>query len=166
MGLRFDILTIFPELFGSALDCGILKKARERGIVEIFVHDIRAFATDRHRTTDDYPYGGGGGMVMKVEPIDRAVASLAVAPGTPIVLLTPQGETFRQETAQELAACGRIVLICGRYEGVDERVRRHIVNRELSIGDYVLSGGEPAALVIVDAVARLVPGVVGNAESV
>lgn len=166
MGVRFDVLTIFPEIFRSPLECSILKKAREKGLVTVCVHDVREFAQDRHRMTDDYPYGGGGGMVMKVEPIDRAIRSLDLEAATPVILLSPQGETFRQETAEELARCGRIVLICGRYEGVDERVRLYIANRELSIGDYVLSGGETAALVIIDAVARLVPGVLGNITSV
>jgi tRNA (guanine37-N1)-methyltransferase len=164
--IRFDILSVFPGMFTSAFECSLLKKAQEKNLIEIQVHDIRHYAQDRHRMTDDAPYGGGGGMVMKVEPIDRALQ--AVAPDRSqamVVLLTPQGETFRQKIAEELAAYPRIVLVCGHYEGLDERVRTHLVDREISIGDYVLTGGELPAMVVVDAVARLVPGVLGNAVS-
>jgi tRNA (guanine37-N1)-methyltransferase len=164
--IRFDILSVFPGMFTSAFECSLLKKAQEKNLIEIQVHDIRHYAQDRHRMTDDAPYGGGGGMVMKVEPIDRALQ--AVAPDRNqalVVLLTPQGETFRQKIAEELAAYSRIVLICGHYEGLDERVRGQLVDREISIGDYVLTGGELPAMIIVDAVARLVPGVLGNADS-
>jgi tRNA (guanine37-N1)-methyltransferase len=164
--IRFDILSVFPGMFTSAFECSLLKKAQEKNLIEIQVHDIRHYAQDRHRMTDDAPYGGGGGMVMKVEPIDRALQ--AVAPDRNqalVVLLTPQGETFRQKIAEELAAYSRIVLICGHYEGLDERVRAQLVDREISIGDYVLTGGELPAMIIVDAVARLVPGVLGNADS-
>jgi len=163
--LRFDILTLFPGMFDSPLDSSLLRRARERGIIDVRVHDIRQFAVDRHRVTDDAPYGGGGGMVMKVEPIDRALASLDIEEGTPVILLTPQGETFNQPLARELASHRRIVMICGHYEGVDERVRLYLVNREISIGDYILTGGEPAALVVMDAVSRLVPGFLGNEDS-
>ena len=165
--IRFDILSVFPGMFTSAFECSILKKAQEKNLIEIRVHDIRHYTEDKHRMTDDAPYGGGGGMVMKVEPIDRALQ--AVAPDRDqalIVLLTPQGETFRQEIAQELALHPRIVLVCGHYEGLDERVRTHLVDREISIGDYVLTGGELPAMIVVDAVARLVPGVLGNVASV
>jgi tRNA (guanine37-N1)-methyltransferase len=164
--IRFDILSVFPGMFTSAFECSLLKKAQEKNLIEIQVHDIRHYAQDRHRMTDDAPYGGGGGMVMKVEPIDRALQ--AVAPDRNqalVVLLTPQGETFRQKIAEELAAYSRIVLICGHYEGLDERVRAQLVDCEISIGDYVLTGGELPAMIIVDAVARLVPGVLGNADS-
>jgi tRNA (guanine37-N1)-methyltransferase len=164
--IRFDILSVFPGMFASTFECSVLKKAQEKNLIEIRVHDIRHYAEDKHRMTDDAPYGGGGGMVMKVEPIDRALQ--AVAPDRDqalIVLLTPQGEMFRQKIAAELATYPRIVLICGHYEGLDERVRTHLVDREISIGDYVLTGGELPAMTIVDAVARLVPGVLGNEVS-
>jgi len=164
--MRFDILSIFPEMFESFFGCSLLKKARDKGLIRIETHDIRAGATDRHRMTDDYPYGGGAGMVMKVEPVARVLEAIGAVPGESLrVLLTPQGETFNQAMAGELARSGRIVLICGHYEGVDERVRQHLVDREISIGDYILTGGEAAAMVIVDAVARLIPGVLGNDES-
>jgi tRNA (guanine37-N1)-methyltransferase len=153
-------------MFTSAFECSLLKKAQEKSLIDIRVHDIRHYAQDRHRMTDDAPYGGGGGMVMKVEPIDRALQ--AVAPEREqalVVLLTPQGETFCQKIAEEFSTYPRIVLICGHYEGLDERVRLHLADREISIGDYVLTGGELPAMIIVDAVARLVPGVLGNAVS-
>jgi tRNA (guanine37-N1)-methyltransferase len=164
--MRFDILSIFPEMFESFFGCSLLKKAQDRGLIRIESHDIRGGATDKHRMTDDYPYGGGAGMVMKVEPIARVLEAIGARPGECLrVLLTPQGETFSQAIAGELARAERIVLICGHYEGVDERVRENLVDRELSIGDYILTGGEAAAMVIVDAVARLIPGVLGNDES-
>jgi tRNA (guanine37-N1)-methyltransferase len=163
--LRFDILSIFPEMFSSPFQCSLLQKAGEKRFIEIQIHDIRRYAVDKHRMTDDAPYGGGGGMVMKVEPIERALASLNLPEKTPVILMTPQGETFHQAMAEELAASERIVLICGHYEGVDERVRLHLATREISIGDYVLTGGELSAMVVVDAVARLVPGVLGNTDS-
>jgi tRNA (guanine37-N1)-methyltransferase len=164
--IRFDILTVFPEMFTSPCGCSLLKKALDKGLVEIHLHDIRSHAVDKHRMTDDAPYGGGGGMVMKVEPIDRALRSvLPTHEETPVILLTPQGERFCQKTAEELAGYPQLVLVCGHYEGVDERVRTHLVNREISIGDYVLTGGELSAMVLVDAVSRLIPGVLGNCES-
>jgi tRNA (guanine37-N1)-methyltransferase len=164
--IRFDILSIFPEMFASPLNVSLLKKAQERGIIDIRLCDIRQYAEDKHRMTDDAPYGGGGGMVMKVEPIDRALADLAPEKGKALViLLTPQGETFNQKIAEQLSQYSRLILICGHDEGVDERVREHLVDREISIGDYVLTGGELSALVIVDAVSRLIPGVLGNSES-
>jgi len=164
--IRFDILSIFPDMFTSFLNASILKKAQEKGIVDIKLCDIRQYATDKHRMTDDAPYGGGGGMVMKVEPIDRALADLApVAGSESVILLTPQGETFNQKTAEQLSQYSRLILICGHYEGVDERVREHLVDREISTGDYILTGGELSALMIVDAVSRLIPGVLGNSES-
>ena len=165
--LRFDILSIFPEMFESPLNYSILKRAREKKLVDIRLHNIRDYAEDKHKMTDDAPYGGGGGMVMKVEPIDKALSSIIpVRSNALIVLLTPQGETFSQNIAEEMAAQLQIVLICGRYEGVDERVRMHLVDREISIGDYVLTGGELSAMVLVDAVSRMVPGVLGNEEAV
>ncbi len=164
--IRFDILTIFPEMFASPCGCSLLKKALDRGLIAVQLHDIRTFAEDKHRVTDDAPYGGGGGMVMKVEPIDRALRSIPLLDEeTPIILLTPQGERFSQKMAEELAAHRQLVLVCGHYEGVDERVRTELASREISIGDYVLTGGELSAMVVVDAVSRLVPGVLGNCES-
>jgi len=164
--IRFDILTIFPEMFASPCGCSLLKKALEKGLIEIQLHDIRSHTEDKHRVTDDAPYGGGGGMVMKAEPIDRALLSVPMAGGeVPIILMTPQGERFCQKMVEELAAYPQLVLVCGHYEGVDERVRTQMVNREISIGDYVLTGGELSAMVVVDAVSRLVPGVLGNCDS-
>jgi tRNA (guanine37-N1)-methyltransferase len=164
--MRFDILSIFPEMFESFFGCSLLKKARDKGLIRIETHNIRDGATDKHRMTDDYPYGGGAGMVMKVEPIARVLEAIGARPGESLrVLLTPQGEIFSQTIAAEMARSGRIVLICGHYEGVDERVRENLVDREISIGDYILTGGEAAAMVVVDAVARLIPGVLGNDES-
>ena len=164
--IRFDILTVFPEMFTSFCGCSLLKKALDKGLIFIALHDIRSYAEDKHRMTDDAPYGGGGGMVMKVEPIDKALMSIAtVAEEVPVVLLTPQGEPFCQKIAEEMAALPRLVLVCGHYEGVDERVRVKLINREISIGDYILTGGELSAMVLVDAVSRLVPGVLGNSDS-
>lgn len=164
--IRFDILTVFPEIFTSFCGCSLLKKALDKGLISIQLHDIRSYAGDKHHMTDDAPYGGGGGMVMKVEPIDRALLSIPmVSDAVPIVLLTPQGERFSQKIAEEMAACPQLVFVCGHYEGVDERVRAKLVNREISIGDYILTGGELAAMVLVDAVSRLVPGVLGNSDS-
>lgn len=164
--IRFDILSIFPEMFVSPLHCSILKRAREKGLVEIHLHNIRDYAEDKHKMTDDAPYGGGGGMVMKVEPVDRALASIRPEKeGILTVLLTPQGETFSQKMAEEMSLRSRIVLICGHYEGVDERVRDHLVDKEVSMGDYILTGGELSAMIMIDAISRLVPGVLGNNES-
>jgi tRNA (guanine37-N1)-methyltransferase len=164
--IRFDILSVFPEMFESPLNHSILKRAQEKGMAKIHLHNIRDYAEDKHRMTDDAPYGGGGGMVMKVEPIDKALASILPSrDNTVVVLLTPQGETFNQKIAEEMSRYSRIVLVCGRYEGVDERVRDHLIDREISICDFVLTGGELSAMVIVDAVARLIPGVLGNNES-
>ncbi len=160
--MRIDILTIFPEMFAGPFDASIIKRARERGLVEVHAHNIREYATDKHQLTDDAPYGGGGGMVMKPEPIFAAVEAIRGEGDCPVILLTPQGRVFTQATAQELANLPRFMLVCGRYEGVDERVREHLATDELSIGDYVLSGGEPAALVVVDAVVRLLPGALGH----
>lgn len=161
--MRFDIFTLFPEMFAGVFDESILKRAREARLVEIFLHDIRDFTTDKHHVTDDYAYAGGGGMVMKPEPIFTAVETiLGAPPRVPVILLTPQGRVFNQAVARELAQYPHIALICGHYEGVDERVREHLATDEISIGDYVLTGGEIPAMVIVDAVARLIPGVLGH----
>ena len=167
--MQIDVLTLFPEMLRSPLEHSILKRARESGRLDVRLVDIREFSTDRHRTVDDMPYGGGAGMVMKPEPIFRAVEQITADAGDAgparIVLMTPQGEPFSQERARELAQEDHLVLLCGRYEGVDERVREHLVTDELSIGDYVLTGGELPALVVLDAVARLIPGVLGDEES-
>ncbi|MFO7712549.1 MAG: tRNA (guanosine(37)-N1)-methyltransferase TrmD [Dehalococcoidia bacterium] len=166
--MRIDILCLFPEMFDSPLNQSIIKRAGERGLVNIVTHDIRNYAYDKHRTVDDYPYGGGPGMVLKPEPIFEAADTLRGQLGggeMPIILLTPQGRLFSQCVAQELAAYPRIMLICGHYEGIDERVCEHLATDEISIGDYVLSGGELAALVVVDAVVRLLPGALGSEYS-
>ncbi|HET9199575.1 MAG TPA: tRNA (guanosine(37)-N1)-methyltransferase TrmD, partial [Dehalococcoidia bacterium] len=165
--MRIDVLTLFPGIFAGPLDESILKRARDVGILDIQLHDIRDWATDKHRTVDDYPYGGGAGMVMKPEPLFaavEAVQAMAEPPGH-VVLLTPQGRLLNQQIARELSQLPRLVLICGRYEGVDERVREHLVDDEISIGDYVLGGGELPAMVVIETVAHLVPGVLGSAES-
>ncbi|MFN3741278.1 MAG: tRNA (guanosine(37)-N1)-methyltransferase TrmD [Anaerolineales bacterium] len=165
--MRFDVFTLLPEVFPAYLGSSILQRAQERGILEVHLHNIRDYTHDRHRTTDDLPYGGGGGMVMKPEPIFEAVEHVLgriQPPPCPVILLTPQGRLFTQKVAIELAAFPRLALICGRYEGVDERVREHLVTDEISIGDYVLTGGELAALVIIDAVTRLLPGALGDAD--
>lgn len=164
--IKFDVLSIFPEMFSSPLGFSLLKKAREKGLIDVALHDIRNWTFDKHKMTDDAPYGGGCGMVMKVEPVERAVS--AVKSGSEkalVILMTPQGETFNQKIAAELALQSHIILICGRYEGVDERIREKLVDREISIGDYILTGGELSAMILIDAVSRLVPGVLGNAES-
>jgi len=172
--MRIDILTIFPDFFRGPLDYGIVRRAREAGLASIAVHDLRAFAHDRHRTVDDRPFGGGEGMVLKPEPIFECIETLNVATREQrlagsvkqsVVLLSAQGRRFTQSVAEELAALERIVLICGRYEGVDERVADFLADREFSIGDYVLSGGELGAAVIVDTVTRLLPGALGNEAS-
>jgi tRNA (guanine37-N1)-methyltransferase len=170
--VRFDLITIFPEFFAGPLDFGIVRRAREAGLISVFVHDLRAWTRDRHRTVDDRPFGGGEGMVLKPEPIFEAVESLIGAdeparrsPSTAIILLSAAGKLFRQADARRLARLDRIVLICGRYEGVDERVAEHLATDELSIGDFVVSGGELPAALIVDAVTRLLPGALGNEAS-
>jgi tRNA (guanine37-N1)-methyltransferase len=175
--MRFDLVTIFPDFFAGPLDHGILRRARETGIVEVHVQDLRVFTKDRHRTVDDRPFGGGEGMVLKPEPLFEAVEHLLGAPvgnatekrelpvGTAIVLLSASGRLFDQEKARRFAKLQRIILICGRYEGVDERVAEHLATDEISIGDFVLSGGELPAMLIVDAVTRLLPGSLGNEAS-
>lgn len=164
--MHFDVLTLFPAMFDGPLRESILKRARESGRLSVALYDIRDYATDKHHVTDDTPYGGGGGMVMKPEPIFAAVEAilpLRQAGGdVPIILLTPQGRLFTQSVAAELSHHPRILLICGRYEGVDERVRQHLATDEISIGDYVLTGGELAAMIIIDGVTRLLPGVLGD----
>jgi len=175
--MRFDLITIFPEFFAGPLDHGIVRRARESGLMEVCVQDLREFTKDRHRTVDDRPFGGGEGMVLKPEPLFEAVESLlghslgdAATPGTvdskiAIVLMSAAGKLFNQETARRYAVLDRIILICGRYEGVDERVAEHLATEEISIGDFVLSGGELPAMLVIDAVTRLLPGALGNDAS-
>ncbi|HUV05726.1 MAG TPA: tRNA (guanosine(37)-N1)-methyltransferase TrmD [Armatimonadota bacterium] len=166
--MRIDVFTIFPEVIQCGVDYSMVKRAREKGIVSVFVHNIRDFAEDKHRTTDEAPYGGGAGMVMKPEPIFKAAEHVKAEYWTEqsrTILMSPQGELFTQKKAVELSTCPHVLLICGHYEGVDERVRENLVSDEISIGDYVLTGGELAALVVLDAVIRLVPGVLGAEQS-
>ncbi|HLJ91367.1 MAG TPA: tRNA (guanosine(37)-N1)-methyltransferase TrmD [Candidatus Angelobacter sp.] len=172
--MKFEIVTIFPDFFRGPLDYGIVRRAREAGLIEISTHDLRAFTTDRHKTVDDRPFGGGEGMVLKPEPIFQCVESLGVEDrekrqgeqaNETVILLSPQGRMFTQAVAQELAQKRRIVLLCGRYEGVDERVTEHLADCEISIGDYILSGGELGAAILVDTITRLVPGALGNEAS-
>jgi len=164
--MRFDVFTIFPEVFDPYLSSSILKRAAESNLVESHVHNIRDWTVDKHHTTDDEPYSGGGGMVMKVEPIFASVEDvLGAPPACPVILMTPQGRLFTQSVAWELAQHTWLGLLAGRYEGIDERVRQHLVTDEISIGDYVLTGGELPALVIMDAVTRLIPGALGDADA-
>lgn len=170
--MQFEVFTLLPEVFPPYLESSILKRAAQRGLISVRVHNIRDYTHDKHHVTDDTPYGGGGGMVMKPEPIFEAVEAvlgLAAPPSPPtpdsnipIILLTPQGRVFNQRIAEELSGHERIALLCGRYEGVDERVREHLVTDEISIGDYVLTGGELPAMILIDAVSRLIPGVLGD----
>ncbi|MBK7449306.1 MAG: tRNA (guanosine(37)-N1)-methyltransferase TrmD [Anaerolineales bacterium] len=170
--MQFEVFTLLPEVFPSYLETSILKRARERGLIHVNVHNIRNHTHDRHHTTDDTPYGGGGGMVMKPEPVFEAIETvlgIASPPSTPelesplpIILLTPQGRVFNQSIAKELSQHSKIVLLCGRYEGIDERIRQNLVTDEISIGDYVLTGGEIPALILIDAISRLLPDVLGD----
>ncbi len=172
--MQFEVFTLLPEVFPPYLESSILQRARERGLVDVRLHNIRDWARDKHHTTDDTPFGGGGGMVMKPEPVFEAVESVlgrfdtpsgrsaAPSSGVPVILLTPQGRVFSQAVARELSAHERIALLCGRYEGVDERIRQHLVTDEISVGDYVLTGGELPALIVIDAVTRLLPGALGD----
>jgi tRNA (guanine37-N1)-methyltransferase len=163
--MEFDVFTLLPEVFFPYLNSSILERARQRSLIDVRVHNIRDWAATKHHVTDDEPYGGGGGMVMKVEPVFAAVESV-LGPETsiPIILLTPQGRVFNQKIAQELVQQPRLALICGRYEGVDERIRQHLVTDEISIGDYVLTGGELPALILIDAISRLISGVLGDPD--
>jgi tRNA (guanine37-N1)-methyltransferase len=161
--MRFEVFSLLPEVFPAYLETSILERASSRGLIDVRIHNIRDFTRDRHHTTDDTPYGGGGGMVMKPEPVFEAVeATLGSPPACPVILLTPQGRVFNQSVARELAALPRIALLCGRYEGVDERIREHLSTDEISVGDFVLTGGELPAMLIIDAVSRLLPGVLGD----
>jgi tRNA (guanine37-N1)-methyltransferase len=169
--VRVDIFTLFPQMFAGPLDQSILKRATDQGLVNFNIHNIRDYTHDKHHTADDYAYGGGAGMVMKPEPVFEAVETVrsqaaGMADKKPsIILMTPQGRLFNQSIANEMAKCDWLMLICGHYEGVDERIREHLVNDEISIGDYVLTGGELAAMVVADTVVRLLPGVLGSGES-
>jgi tRNA (guanine37-N1)-methyltransferase len=163
--MEFDVFTLLPEVFPPYLNSSILHRARQHGLIEIRIHNIRDWAADKHHVTDDEPYGGGGGMVMKVEPVFAAVESvLGPKACCPVILLTPQGRVFSQKTAMELVQHPQLALICGRYEGVDERIREHLVTDEISIGDYVLTGGELPALILIDAISRLITGVLGDPD--
>ncbi|MEK7214152.1 MAG: tRNA (guanosine(37)-N1)-methyltransferase TrmD [Chloroflexota bacterium] len=166
--MRIDVLTLFPAMFSGPFDESIIKRAQDRGLAEVHLHNIRDFTHDRHHIVDDYPYGGGAGMVLKPEPVFEALQSIrsALVDVVPVVaLMTPQGQRFEQSMAEELAQAPWLVLLCGHYEGVDERIRKHMVDREISAGDYVLTGGELPAMVVLDAVVRLIPGVMGSADS-
>lgn len=177
--MEFDVFTLLPEVFPPYLDSSILKRARQRGLFDVRVHNIRDYAADKHHVTDDEPYGGGGGMVMKVEPVFAAVESVLgplisrddpprkgkpAQAACPVILLTPQGRVFNHRVAEELVGHPRLALICGRYEGVDERIREHLATDEISIGDFVLTGGELPALILIDALSRLIPGVLGDPD--
>jgi tRNA (guanine37-N1)-methyltransferase len=167
--VRIDIMTIFPQMFDSLFNYSIVGRARERGLLDVRLHDIRTYTHDKHHIVDDYPFGGGPGMMLKPEPIFEAVEAVTKESGvaiSPTILLSPQGRLFNQKIAQELAGYEHFILICGRYEGVDERVADHLASDEISVGDYVLSGGEVASMVVVDCVVRLLPGAVGSEESV
>ena len=163
--MKIDILTIFPEMFSGPFKESIIKRAQEKGLAKIKIHNLRDWTEDKHKTVDDKPFGGGAGMVMKVEIIDKALKDLKTK-NSKIILLTPQGKVFKQKIAQKYAKLDHMILICGHYEGFDERIRENLVDEEVSIGDYVLTGGEIPAMVIVDSVVRLISGVVGNDESI
>jgi len=166
--MRIDILSLFPKMFDGPFDESIVKRAVDRGLVSLFIHNFREFAHDKHNTVDDYSFGGGEGMVLKPEPLFEAVESIKASMGGsagPVILLTPQGRLFCHKIAQELSKQQNLILICGHYEGVDERVREHLVTDEISIGEYVLTGGELAAMVVVDAVVRLLPGALGSEQA-
>ena len=164
--MRIDILTVLPEMIDSPLNCSILKRAQDKGLVEIAVHNLREYTTNKHRKVDDYPFGGEAGMVMQIEPIDRAITHLKEQREYDEVIFTsPDGETFDQPMANSLSLCNNIIILCGHYKGVDYRIREHLVTREISIGDYVLTGGEIPAVVIADAIVRLIPGAIGDEQS-
>jgi tRNA (guanine37-N1)-methyltransferase len=163
--MRIDVITIFPEMIANGVGYSVVKRAQENGLLNVVVHDLRDFAHSPHRSVDDYCYGGGAGMLMKPEPLFEAVKSIPADDSTKIVLLSPQGELLTQDMARRLSLLDHLILICGHYKGVDERVRQALITDEISIGDYVLSGGEVPALVVIDAVSRLIPGVLGNYES-
>ena len=164
--MRIDLLTVLPEMFESPLGCSIIKRAQNKGLVDIHVHNLRDYTTNRHRKVDDYPFGGEAGMVMQVEPIDRAITALkAERDYDEVIFTSPDGETFDQPMANAMSLLNNIIILCGHYKGVDYRVREHLITREISIGDYVLTGGELPALVITDAIVRLIPGAIGDEQS-
>jgi len=165
--MRIDIITIFPNMFSAVLDESIIKRAQQKGKVSIFVHDLRRYTLDKHHKVDDRPFGGGSGMVMQAEPIFRAVQAIKkkIKSRAKVILLCPQGKSFNQGYAKKLSKCNNLILICGHYEGVDERVRQYLADEEISIGDYVLTGGELPAMVLVDSIVRLIPGVLGDKNS-
>lgn len=164
--MRIDILTVLPEMIDSPLNCSILKRAQDKGLVEIAVHNLREYTTNKHRKVDDYPFGGEAGMVMQIGPVDRAIAHLKEQRDYDEVIFTsPDGETFDQPMANSLSLCENIIILCGHYKGVDYRIREHLITKEISIGDYVLTGGEIPAVVIADAVVRLIPGAIGDEQS-
>ena len=165
--MRIDIITIFPEMFSCVLDESIIKRAQKKGRVKLFVHNLRDYSLEKHRKVDDRPFGGGSGMLMQAEPIFRAVEAIKkkIKGKAKVILLCPQGKTFNQSKAKALSSCGNLILICGHYEGIDERVRQYLADEEISIGDYVLTGGELAAMVLVDSIVRLIPGVLGDKNS-
>lgn len=164
--MRIDILTVLPEMFDSPLGCSILKRAQDKGLVEFHIHNLRDYTTDRHRKVDDYPFGGEAGMVMKVEPVDRAIAQLKSERDYDEVIFTsPDGELFNQPMANSMSMLENIIILCGHYKGVDYRIREHLITREISIGDYVLTGGEIPAIIISDAIVRLIPGAIGDEQS-
>lgn len=164
--MRIDIITVLPEMFESTLGCSILKRAQDKGLAEIVVHNLRDYSTDRHRHVDDYPFGGEAGMVMTIEPVDRCISFLkSQRDYDDVIFMSPDGETFNQRTANTLSLAKSLIILCGHYKGVDYRIREHLVTREISIGDYVLTGGELPAIIVADAVVRLIPGVLGDEQS-
>lgn len=164
--MRIDILTVLPEMFASPLGCSILKRARDKGLVEINVHNLRDYSTNRHRKVDDYPFGGEAGMVMQIEPVDRAITALkAERDYDEVIFTSPDGETLTQPMANSMSLLSNIIILCGHYKGVDYRIREHLITREISVGDYVLTGGEIPAIIITDAVVRLIPGAIGDEQS-
>ena len=164
--MRIDIITVLPEMFTSPLGCSILKRAQDKGLAEIAVHNLREYSTNRHRKVDDYPFGGEAGMVMTIEPIDRCIADLrSQREYDEVIFTSPDGETFDQPMANSMSLLNNIIILCGHYKGIDYRIREHLITREISIGDYVLTGGELPALAITDAIVRLIPGVIGDEQS-
>jgi tRNA (guanine37-N1)-methyltransferase len=164
--MRIDILTVLPEMFDSPLNCSILKRAQDKGLVEFAVHNLRDYTTNKHRKVDDYPFGGEAGMVMQIEPIDRCIAELKSQRDYDEVIFTsPDGETFNQPIANSMSMLNNIIILCGHYKGIDYRIREHLITRELSVGDYVLTGGEMPAIIISDAIVRLIPGAIGDEQS-
>jgi tRNA (guanine37-N1)-methyltransferase len=164
--MRIDIMTIFPEMFDSPFNFSIIKRAKDKGIVEIYIHNLREYATNKYKSVDDYPYGGGSGMVMMIEPIDRCIGQLSLERKyDEIIFLTPDGELLDQPMTNRLSMLNNVILLCGHYKGIDERIRKSLITREVSVGDYVLSGGELPAMVLCDAVVRLIPGVLGDETS-